>query len=420
MTRRHVMNFRWVILAATLGAGASAQADWPDFRGPSGQGIATGRLPTDWGPDKNIAWKRPIPGHGWSSPVVAKGTIFLTTSILSGEKAAKTLSLRVLALEAATGKTLWDEEVFRPEGKHIVNIHAKNSHASPTPIVDGDRILVHFGHHGSAALDWTGKTLWKNNEFTYNPTHGNGGTPALVDSLVVFSADGNATQDLIALNRETGAIVWKTPRNVKSSLKFAFSTPLIIDVQKEKQIISSGPGFAAAYDPKSGAEIWRANFGNGWSTVPRPVFGQGLVYLTTHYVEPRLYAIRPDGRGDVTKTHVAWTLSKGAPQIASPLLVGDELYVVANNGLASCLDAKTGSIHWQQRIEGEHSSSPIVADGKIYFVSENGVCTVVRASKTFERLSQNAMGEKTLASLAAADGRLYLRTEQNLYKIEEK
>lgn len=395
--------------------------DWPQFRGPTGQGIvATGKLPVEWGPKANVAWKQAIPGSGWSSPVVAKGKIFLTTSVPGGEKAAKTLSLRVLGIDAKTGKIEWNTEVFQPDAKTITRIHPKNSHASPTPIVDGDRIIVHFGHNGTAALNFAGKVLWKNSDLFYSPVHGNGGAPALVGSAIVFSADGGDQQFVAALDRATGKLLWKTERETTSRKKFAFSTPLAIDVAGKPQIVSPGAGIVAAYEPVKGKEIWRVNYGEGYSVVPRPVFGHGMLYLSSGYDSPVLYAIRPDGQGDVTKSHVAWTLRKGAPLTPSPLLHGDELYAISDNGVASCLDAKTGSIHWQERVGGAHSSSPILADGKIYFLAEDGVGTVVKASKTYEVLARNEMNEKTLASYAAADGAIYLRTEKNLYRIQAK
>lgn len=410
-----------IAAVALLLWGATARADdWPQFRGPTGQGIATTTLPTEWGPNKNIVWQTPIPGAGWSSPVIAKGCVFLTTSILGGDKTAKTLSLRTLAVDATSGKVLWNVEVFQPKSDAIPRIHPKNSHASPTPIIDGDRIIVHFGHHGTAALDWDGKIVWKNDELFYSPVHGNGGAPVIVGPAVVFSADGGDQQFIAALDRKTGELLWKTPRAATSRKKFSFSTPLVIGEGPTAQIVSPGPGGVAAYEPSKGKEIWRVNYGEGYSVVPRPVFGHGMVFLSSGYDSPVLYAIKTDGQGDVTKSHVAWTLRKGAPLTPSALLDGDELYLISDSGIASCLDAKTGEVHWQERIGGAHSASPILADGKIYFLSEDGAGTVVKASKTFESIARNEMKEKTLASYGAANGAIFLRTERNLYRIEQR
>lgn len=387
------------------------------FRGPTGQGVAIGSLPLEWGPDRNVAWKQAIPGLGWSSPVVSKGRVFLTTGVLNDDES---LSLRTIALDDETGKIVWNVETFRIEPSAVSRMHKKNSHASPTPIIDGDKIVVHFGHYGSATLDWNGKVVWKNNEFRYAPVHGNGGTPVIAGPNLIFSADGGDTQNVIALDRATGKIAWKTPRNTKSKKKFAFSTPLVISVHGMTQVVSPGPGIVAAYEPAKGKEIWRVNYGEGYSVTPRPAFGHGLVFVSSGFDQPVLYAIKPDGRGDVTSSHVAWTLKKGAPHTPSPLVVGDELYLMADNGLASCLDAKTGKIHWQQRIPGAYSASPIVADGKIHFTSEDGATTIVRAATTFEQIARNEINEKTLASPAASGGSLYLRGEKTLYKFSPR
>ena len=374
--------------------------DWPQFRGPTGQGIAVGRLPTEWGPAKNIAWKQPIPGRGWSSPIIYQGRIYLTTAVDEGNKG---LSLRALCLDAKEGKILWNKEVFHPAGKPP-RMHSKNSQASPTPLTDGERLYVHFGHLGTAALDLKGEVLWRHTDLKYNPVHGNGGTPALVGNALIFSCDGASNPFVAALDRSDGHLLWKTPRKIDTGKKFSFSSPLAIDVKGQTQVIIPGAGAVCAYDPKDGKELWRVRYADGYSVVPRPVFGHGLLYLSSGFDSPSLLAIRPDGRGDVTDTHIAWTLRKAAPLTPSPLLVGKELYTVSDNGIASCLDAKTGKPHWQERIGTKFSASPMLADGKVYFLSEDGVGVVVKASPKFEVLSKNPMKESALASFAAADG----------------
>lgn len=409
MNRLIIAALSCLVVAVALRA-----EDWTEFRGPTGEGVAKSALPTEWSPQSNVVWKKPIPGSGWSSPAVVKDRIYLTTAV--PEKGSKDLSLRALCLDAKTGNVVWNNEIFK-QGEKAPRIHGKNSHASPSPIVEGDRVYVHFGHQGTAALDLKGKILWKNDKLGYSPVHGNGGSPAIVGKALVYSADGGNTQFVIALDKTTGELLWKTPREATSSKKFAFSTPLVIDVAGKKQIVSPGPGIVAAYDPADGKEIWRVNYGEGYSVIPRPVFGHGMVYLSSGYDSPVLYAIKVDGTGDVTTSHVAWTLKKGAPHTPSPLLVGDELYVVSDGGLASCLDATTGKIHWQDRIGGQHSASPMFAGGKVYFQDEAGVGTVIKAGKTFELISRNDLAEKTLASHAAKDGALYIRTEKNLYRI---
>jgi outer membrane protein assembly factor BamB len=402
-----------------LGSPARAE-NWPEFRGPTGQGLATKALPTEWNAAKNVVWKQPLPGLGWSSPIVWEGKIYLTASVPIPDSANGDQSLTALCLDAKAGKLLWEKEVFRQDGKKAPRIHEKNSHASPTPLTDGQRLYVHFGHQGTAALDLNGKLLWQQTGLRYNPVHGNGGAPVLVGELLAFSSDGFDRQFVAALDRTTGKQVWKTDRDSDSFKKFSFGTPLVIAVKEKKQIVSPGAGAVCAYDPATGKEIWRVNYGDGYSVVPRPVFGHGLVFLSTGYDTPEFLAIRADGTGDVTKSHVAWSLKKGAPLTPSPLLVGDELYLVSDLGIASCLDARTGKVHWQERIGGAHSASPLHADGKIYCQSEEGVGTVLKAGKKFEVLARNNLAERTLASYAAADGVLFIRTEKHLYRIESR
>jgi outer membrane protein assembly factor BamB len=394
--------------------------DWPEFRGPTGQGIARAvGLPVEWGPARNVAWKQAIPGLGWSSPVVSGGRVYLTTAVPVEVGPGKDQSLRALCLDAGTGKVLWDQEVFRQGGAEAPPIHGKNSHASPTPVLDAGRLYVHFGHQGTACLDLSGKVLWRNTSLRFQPVHGNGGSPILVDGALVFSGDGETEQFLAALDRQTGKVLWKTDRHGEAVKKFSFSTPLLITVKGQKQIISPGSDMAAAYDPGAGREVWRVRY-DGYSVIPRPVYGHGLVFLTTGYGSPVVMAIRPDGQGDVTATHVAWTHRGGAPHTPSPLLAGDELYLVSDGGLASCLDARTGRVHWQERVPGNYSASPLYADGKIYLQNEQGIGVVLKAGRQFEQLARNALGERTLASYAVADGALFIRTEKHLYRVQAR
>lgn len=395
----------------------AARADWPQFRGPTGQGIATAtNLPSEWGPDKNVVWKQAIPGLGWSSPIVLGDKIFLTTAV--PVENSKDQSLRALCLDAKTGKILWNVEVFQQDGAKAPGIHSKNSHASPTPLTDGKQLYVHFGHQGTAALDLDGKVLWKS-VIAYRPVHGNGGAPILVDDLLIFSCDGANAQFVIALDKNTGKSRWKTERKTESFKKFSFGTPLLITVKEQKQVVSPGAGLVAAYEPASGKEIWRVRYGDGYSQVPRPVFGHGMVFVCTGYDYPDLYAIRVDDKtGDLSESHVTWMTTRSVSLTPSPLLVGDELYMISDLGVACCLDAKTGKQHWQERIGGAHSASPLFADGKIYFQNEDGLGVVIKAGTKFEVLARNAMKEKTFASYAVSDGAIFLRTEKHLYRIQ--
>jgi outer membrane protein assembly factor BamB len=416
---KHTLLALGMVLSFLAGNRSPAD-DWPEFRGPTGQGVVeNGKLPVKWGRTTNVAWKKPIPGKGWSSPVVVKGRIYLTTSVHVKDSLAGDQSLRALCLDAKTGNVLWDREVFRQDGRAAPRVHWKNSHASPTPLVHDQKLYVHFGHQGTACLDLKGKVLWRNRSLKYNPVHGNGGTAVVVEDALIFNCDGGDSAFVVALNRHTGKQLWKTDRTADAFKKFSFCTPLVITVKGKKQVISPGSEQVSAYDPKDGKAIWTVTY-DGYSLVPRPVFGHGLVYVCTGYESPSLLAIRPDGKGDVTKTHVAWTARRGVPLTPSLLLAGDELYMVSDNGVASCLDAKKGKVHWQKRIGGSHSASPILAGGKIYFLSEGGTAVVIQAGKQSKQLGKNELGERTLASYAVAGDALYVRTEKNLYKIQER
>ena len=406
----------FVVTATLITATFSTRASdsWPEFRGPTGQGHSTLKaLPTTWSTNQNVAWRQEIPGNGWSSPVLHDGRVYLTTA--AQPKGATKQTLQALCLNSATGKSVWATDIFQDD---ISKGHKKNSQASPTPVLADGRLYVHFGHQGTACLDLAGKVIWKNNDLRYSPVHGNGGSPALVGSALVFSSDGLPEPFVAALDKDTGKLLWKTKRVTDAKKKFSFSTPLVLEVNGQPQIISPGSGAVCAYDPKDGTELWRVRYGEGYSVVPRPIFGHGLLFLSSGFDQPWVYAIRPGGSGDVTETHVAWKLTKGAPHTPSLLLVGDELYFVSDAGIASCVDAKTGTVHWQERVGKGCSASPLYADGKIYVQDEVGLGVVLQAGKEFKVLAKNALGEATLASYAAGDGALFIRTEKNLYRIQ--
>lgn len=394
---------------------SAMSGDWPEFRGPTGQGLASAtNVPLHWNTTSNVVWKSALPGEGWSSPVLVNGRIYLTTAVADGGQT----SLRALCVDASDGAILWNVEVFQPEPGATQQIHKKNGLASPTPIVRDGRIYVHFGHLGTAALDLTGKLLWRQTDLKYPPTHGNGGSPALVGDLLVFSCDGEKDPFVVGLDANTGTVRWKTPRNTTASKKFSFSTPLAVEVDGSTQIISPGSGFVAGYDPADGREIWRARYGEGYSVITRPVFAHGLVFVSSSYDRPVLHAVKPAGaKGDVTESHLAWTHPKGAPNTPSTLAVEDELYFVSDAGIATCVDARTGAVHWSERLGGGFSASPVSAEGRVYFQNEEGVGTVLKAGKTFEVLAKNELGERTLASPAVTDNTLFLRSKSHLWRI---
>lgn len=407
------MVLRALAVAASLLA--LAGGDWPEFRGPTGQGLAAAGddPPVEWGPDKNVAWKRAVPGKGWSTPVVRDGRVYLTTAVPQGDADQ---SLRVLAFDTRTGEPAWDTEVFRQDGKTAPAIYPKNSHASASPVADGRRVYAHFGHQGTAALNLDGTVAWRHQGLPYQPVHGNGGSPVLLGDSLIYSADGADRQFVAALDAATGKPRWSIDRKTDAAKRFSFGTPLVVPTGGRDLVVSQGSNALCAYDPADGREVWRVRY-QGYSVVPRPVFGHGLVLFSTGYDSPVVTAVRPDGQGDVTNSHVSWRLRKGAPANPSPLLVGDELYLMSDGGIASCVDARTGKVHWQERVGGAHSASPVFAAGRVYFLSEDGVGTVVRAGKKFAVLARNALKERTLASYAVADGALFVRTEGHLYRF---
>jgi outer membrane protein assembly factor BamB len=394
------------VLVLLLAADASAQ--WPEFRGPTGQGHSAERgVPLAWSESQNIRWKSAVPGRGWSSPAVANGRVWVTTAVGRDE-----VSLRALAFDVESGRTMVDVEVFRL--KRPAPMNPKNSRASPTPIVDGDRVYVHYGADGTAALTASGEVVWKT-KLAYESQHGDGGSPVLYGDVLIVSCDGSDSAYVVALDKRTGKVRWRTWR--RQPWDQAYSTPLVIRVGDRDELVSVGAYRAAAYDPASGKEIWRVSYADGFSNVPRPVYGHGLVYIATGFQEPTLIAVRADGAGDVTKTHIAWTLRRGAPLTPSPLLVGDELYVVSDGGIASCLDAVTGEARWIQRLGGGYSASPIFADGRIYFLSEEGVATIVAPGRDFKVLAINRLNGDALGSMAVAAGSIFIRTDSFLYRI---
>jgi len=382
-----------LLLAVTFSLQAE---DWPQFRGPDGEGHSSAKsLALTWSETDHIKWKSPIPGKGWSSPAILDGRIWLTTAIDQ--------SLHAIAIDQKTGRIILDKEVFNP-GK-LGAQHAKNTHASPTPILEGDRIYVHFGAHGTSALNTKGDILWTAH-MQYSHMHGTGGSPVLYKDLLIFSCDGTDVQYVVALDKATGKVRWKTPRHAA----MAYATPLIITVDGKDQLISPGALRGVAYEPLTGKELWSVSFGDGFSNVPRPVFAHGLLFLPTGFNRADLLAVKPGGE-------VAWKYTRSVPLTPSPIVVGDELYTVSDNGIATCFDARSGSVHWTQRLGGNFSASPVSAAGRIYFQNEEGVTTVIEPGKAFRKLASNQLDGATLASLAVSGDTIYLRTATHLYSI---
>lgn len=391
--------------------------EWFEFRGPTGQGHSTGKaLPIEWSPTEHVIWKTNIPGVGWSSPIVVRNKVYVTTAVSEESETSPDQSLRLVCLDLDSGEILWNKEVFHQTKETAQRIHRKNSHASPTPISDGKVIYVHFGTHGTACLSLDGKVLWKTNELKYQMQHGNGGSPIIVDDKLVIICDGRGSNFIVALDRNTGKIVWKTERNVTGRKKFSFATPLLITVNGKKQIVAPGTDVISGHSPEDGKEIWHLDY-TGYSVIPRPIYSHGLIFVTTSYDRPSLLAIRPDGKGDVTDTHLAWSNKSQIPHTPSLLVVGDNLYTISDKGIAQCFDAKTGKLIWKERVGGNFSASPLHANGKIYFQSEEGETTVIEAGKNYKELGRNHLNEPTLASYAVAGDTLLIRTKTQLYRI---
>jgi outer membrane protein assembly factor BamB len=407
-----------IALSVLLACSAMAKAndDWPQFRGPDGQGHSdsTG-LPVTWSETEHIRWKTEIPGQGWSSPVIAGNQVWMTTATEEG------CSLRAVCVDRETGRLVHNVEVFHRDKP--VEKHATNSYASPTPIIEGDRVYVSFGTMGTAALDTqTGAIVWQNELLQHDHEVGPGSSPALFGRLLLFNCDGTDVQYGAALDKKTGELVWKTPRSgvidKPNDRKKAFVTPLVIRSAERELVIMTAAEWVYAYDPLSGEEIWNVKH-PGFSVAPRPVYGHGLVFVCSGYILPEFLAIRPEGTGDLTASGVAWKTDKGVPSKPSPLLVGDELYLVTDAGVVSCLDAKTGKQHWRQRVGGNFSASPIAAEGRIYACGEDGVTVVFAAAQPFKELARNQLDGRFMASPAVAGKALFLRTDTHLYRVEE-
>ncbi len=383
----------------------AAPAEWPQFRGPDGQGHATAKeLPSAWSELENIRWKVEVPGLGWSSPAVAAGQIWLTTAVESEG------TLRALCFDRDSGELVHDVEVFRlPD---LGRVNNKNSHASPTPVIDGSNVYVHFGAHGTACLSTDGQIVWKK-RLEYDHRHGPGGSPVVWRDLLIVSCDGTDVQYTVALDRRTGEARWKAEHPGDQ----AYSTPLLIRVNGEDQVVTSGGHQLVAYAPADGRELWRCRHG-GHSVVPRPSFANGLVYFCTGYWTPALVAVRPDGEGDVTESHVAFSVRRGIPHSPSPLVVGERLYIVSDLGVLSCAGAKDGKEIWHQRLRGNFSASPTLADQKIYIVAEDATTYVLAPGDQFKLLATNHLDGRALASPAFVGQAIFLRTDTHLYRIE--
>jgi outer membrane protein assembly factor BamB len=320
-------------------------------------------------------------------------------------------SLRAVCLDFDTGRIVHDVEVFRRADLGRINAH--NSHASPTPVLDGQRVFVHFGSHGTACLGADGQVLWRNQSLAYDHGHGPAGSPLVWNDLVIVACDGVDRQFVAALDKRTGDLRWRRERSGPP----AYSTPLVVRGPGGEQIVSVGGGLAAAYAPRTGAEIWRFRF-EGYSVVPRPVTARGRVFFCSGYETPTLYAVDLDGQGDVTETHLAWAARRGVPHTPSPLVMGRELYMLGDKGVLVCLNLDDGRELWRKRLRGTFYASPVYAAGRIYLVNDEATTYVLDASRRGEVLAENRLTGRVAASPAIVDGSLLLRTDRALYRLD--
>jgi outer membrane protein assembly factor BamB len=422
MAKLHIVS----ALAVLVALSSPAAAQWPQFRGPDGNGIAAAReLPLTWAEGKNVRWKTAIHGRAWSSPVILDDQIWLTTATKDGRE------LFAIAVEKASGKILHDIKLFHVETPQFA--HAFNSYASPTPAIEPGRVYVTFGSPGTAAIDTrTGKVLWQRRDFECNHFRGAGSSPVIFGDLLLMHFDGSDHQFVVALDKNTGKTVWRTERSIDfqdlgpdgkpqadGDFRKAFATPQVVMVAGRPVFVSVGSKAAYGYEPRTGRELWRIEERGNHSASPRPIAAHGLVYYTSGWASGELLAVRPDGQGDATNTHVAWRVTQGVPKKPGIIVLGDLIFMVNDVGIATCVDAKTGEMVWKGRFAGTYSASPVAGAGRVYFFSEDGNTTVIEAARELKILAENQLDDGFMAS-PAVDGRaLILRTRTHLYRIEE-
>jgi outer membrane protein assembly factor BamB len=404
------------LLALTLFLGAEPTENWPEFRGPTGDGQSAARdLPSEWSETKNVRWKTPIPGKAWASPVIWGSQIWLSNATADGKE------LSAVCVERATGKILHNVVVFRIEKPFYV--WPVNSYASSTPAIEEGRLYVHYGSAGTACIDTqTGKIRWARQDLPCNHFRGPASSPILFGDRLILTFDGYDLQYVAALDKATGKTLWKTDRQIdyktnNGDLKKGFATPTIVSVNGKPQLVAPSTIASQAFDPFTGVELWRVYHG-GMNNAPRPFPAFGRVIVGTGEGGWRLFAVRPDGKGDVTASHVDWKFSKAVPARSSPLLVGEKLYMVNEAGVVSIVHARTGEGLGQERLRGPFSASPIHADGRLYFFNEEGAGYVVEPGDAWKLVATNRLDDGCMASPAAVGKSLFVRTKTHLYCLE--
>jgi outer membrane protein assembly factor BamB len=413
-------NAAWIALLAVLTGPPPAGGNWPEFRGPSGNGHSsiTG-LPLKWSESENVTWKTSVHGTGWSSPVIWGDQIWMTTAENKGKE------LYAVCIDRRSGKIVHDIKLFEvaePGRKNPLN-----SYASPTPVIEAGRVYITFGTYGTACLDTkTGKTIWSRRDINCDHDMGPGVSPIAYGSLLIMPMDGCDVQYIIALDRKTGKTVWKTNRGIDYSkvqydTRKAFCTPIVIEVAGQKQLIAPCAHAIIAYNGDTGKELWKVSIAPGFSLIPRPVFAHGLLFVVTDCSRPQLWAVKPTVKGGRPTATIAWKVKKNAPQRSSLMLVDDLVYGMTHRGSIVCFEAKTGKTVWTQRIGSAYSASPLYADGRIYIFNERQGTTVIQPGRTYKELATNKFGRsRIMASPAIAGKAIFLRTDTHLYRIEKQ
>ncbi len=415
LVNRVTRIFGWLSLGIAV---AGRGENWPEFRGPGHQGVSLEKnLPLRWSATENVAWKAEIPGDSWSSPAVWKDRVFLTTATDNGE------SCRVLALDTQSGKVLWNRAVFPQVPRRKED---RNSYATPTPATDGERVYVCFGDGSFAALNFAGDVVWTNRDYKFYSKHGLGTSPILHRGRLIMARDGSSDGEdkklgwqkpwdqsfVVALDTATGRQRWKTGRGLS---RISHGAPTIWEHDGHAEVVSEAGDVVQGFDADTGERLWTHQV-TGEGKVPSTIVGEGLVFTCGGWGgKETTKAFRLGGRGDLEEKQLVWEQKKGMPRVPSLVYVAPYLYAVTDGGIASCLRAATGELVWQERIGGNFSASPVAAEGRIYFLDDAGETVVVAAGPEFKILARNPLGEKTQASLAIAQGRIFLRTEHNLY-----
>jgi outer membrane protein assembly factor BamB len=406
---------------------AGSEENWTSYRGPTDQGYcAAGDLPVRWSERENVVWKTPLPGKAWSSPVIWGDRIWLTTAPEDGTQ------LSAICVAKSSGKIL-QQKLLRVVAAPQY-CHPFNSYASPSPVIEEGRVYVSFGAPYTACLNSsTGEVIWKRTDFVCNHFRGAGSSPLIYKNLLILHFDGSDHQFVVAMDKQTGKTVWKTDRSVDfhdleagtgqpnrdGDFRKAFSTPVIADVQGKPLLVSLGSMALYGYDPLTGAERWRVEAIGSHSGACRPVLGHGLVFSPMGS-GLELWAVRPDGHGVVTDTHVVWKYKRGVSRRPSLLLVDDLLFMVDDAGVATCVAAKTGKEVWKERLGGKFSASPIYCGGKVFFFDQDGKATIIKASREYQVVAANRLEDGFMASPAVSGSALFLRTKSALYRIEDR